>query len=729
MKSTPVKSILGVAVLAALPIVASAPAAAAASQFDASRTPAMTENPFQLPSPLPYQLPPFDKIKDSDYRPAFEAGMRDELADVAAIAKNTEAPSFDNTIVALERSGRLLNRVDTVFSSLNQCNTDDEMQKIDTEMSTKLSAHEDAILLDPALFARVDALYKKRASLKLDPESLQLLERYHTQFVRAGAGLSDPAKVQLRKLNEQIAALTTRFKQNVLKATKDQALVVDSADELKGLSTEQIGAAASAATARGLTGKWVLSLQNTTSQPVLERLQNRSLRERVYRASIERGTGGATDNTTVIAQIVKLRAERAALLGYPNHASYRLADEAAGNPANVTKMLSQVAPAALARAKADAADLQKLIDAEAAANHTAKFTLQAWDWPYYAEALRKQRYDFDQAQVAPYFELNRVITDGVFYAAHELYGLTFKERTDLPVYQADVRVFEVFDQDGKPLALFLGDYYARDNKVGGAWMNSYIKQSKLFDLKPVVANHLNIPKPAAGQPTLLTFDEVRTLFHEFGHAIHGMLSNVHYPLLSGTSVPRDFVEYPSQYNEMWAHEPKVLAHYARHYQTGAPMPQELLNKVLAAQTFGQGYGTTEYLAAALLDQAWHTIGVAQAPAAKDVASFEAAALKNAGIDYAPVPTRYHSTYFSHVFSGGYSGSYYAYLWSEVLARDTGAWLLAHGGLTRANGDRLRAKVLSRGRTEDPEKLFEDFYGRGPDIGPLLEYRGLAEAKH
>ena len=726
MKSIPVKSLSGGAMLAALIVAASLPAAAA-SKSDVSRTTAMADNPFQHLSTLPYQLPPFDKVKDSDYRPAFEAGMQAELDEVAAIANNPAAPSFDNTIVALERSGRLLNRVDTVFSNLNQCNTDDEMQKIDTEMSTKLSAHEDAITLNPALFARVDALYKQRATLKLDPESLQLLDRYHTQFVRAGAGLPDAAKAQLRKLNEQLAALTTQFKQNVLKATKDHALVIDSADELKGLSSEQIGAAANAAAARGLAGKWVLTLQNTTSQPLLERLQNRALRERVYRASIDRGTGGATDNTTVIAQIVKLRAERARLLGYPNHAAYRLADEAAENPANVTKMLSQVAPAALMRAKADAADLQKLIDAEAAANHTEKFTLQAWDWPYYAEALRKQRYDFDQAQVAPYFELNRVLTDGVFYAAHELYGLTFKERTDLPTYQADVRVFEVFDQDGKPLALFLGDYYARDNKAGGAWMNSYVKQSKLFDLKPVVANHLNIPKPAAGQPTLLTFDEVRTLFHEFGHAIHGMLSSVRYPLLSGTSVPRDFVEYPSQYNEMWAHEPKVLAHYARHYQTGAPMPQDLLNKVLAAQKFDQGYATTEYLAAAMLDQAWHTIGVAQAPAAKDVASFEAEALKKAGIDYAAVPTRYHSTYFSHIFSGGYAASYYAYLWSEVLARDTGAWLLAHGGLTRANGDRLRAKVLSRGRSEDPEKLFEDFYGRGPDIGPLLEYRGLAEA--
>ena len=685
------------------------------------------DNPFLQPSTLPYHLPPFAKIKDSDYRPAFESGMNEELAEVATIAHNSEPATFENTIVALERTGQRLDRVSTAFSNLNQCNTDDEMQKIDTAMSPKLAAHQDAILLDPALYARVDSLYRQRDTLKLDAESRQLLERYHTRFVRAGAGLSDSAKARLRALNEQISSLTTQFKQNVLKATKDGAVVVDSVDELQGLSAEQIGAAANAAAGRGLTGKWLITLQNTTSQPSLAQLKNRGVRERIYRTSIQRANAGAADNTPVIAQVVKLRAERASLLGYPNHAAYRLEDESAGTPAAVDKILTQLAPAALARAKADAAEMQKLIAAEAAATHSQPFTLQPWDWPFYAEQLRKARYDFDQAQVAPYFELNRVLQDGVFYAAHELYGLSFKERTDLPVYQPDVRVFEVFDADGTPLALFLADYFARDNKGGGGWMNSYVRQSKLFNLKPVVANHLNIHKPQAGQPTLLSFEEVTTLFHEFGHAIHGMLSNVRYPLLSGTAVPRDFVEYPSQYNEMWAREPAVVAHFARHYKTGEPMPQELLNKVLAAQKFDQGYATTEYLAAAMLDQAWHQISVSQAPAPKDVAAFEIAALRKAGIDYPAVPPRYHSTYFSHIFAGGYSASYYAYLWSEVLARDTGEWFHEHGGLSRANGDVLRAKVLSRGRSADPESLFKDLYGRAPEIGPLLEYRGLAPA--
>ena len=712
--------------LTVVAVVSSAERAWSASKSDAARTPVVAENPLLEQSTRPYQLPPFDKIKDSDYRPAFEAGMGEELREVAAIAHNPKAPDFENTLVALERSGQLLQRVETVFGNLNQCNTNDEMQKIETEMAPKLAAHADAILLDPVLYARIDSLYRRRESLKLDTESRQLLERYHTQFVRAGAGLPDAAKAQLRTLNEQISSLTTQFKQNVLKATKSGGVVVNSADELQGLSAEQIGAAAHAAAARGLTGKWLITLQNTTSQPLLAQLKNRQLRERLFRASIERGTSGDADNTPVIAQLVKLRAERAAQLGYPNHAAYQLADESAQTPQAVDKMLGDIGPVALAHAKADATEMQKLIDAEAATAGTKPVTLQPWDWPYYAEQLRKARYDFDQSQVAPYFELNRVLQDGVFYAAHELYGLTFKERTDLPVYQSDVRVFEVFDANGTPLALFLGDYFARDNKGGGAWMNNYVRQSRLFKLKPVVANHLNIPKPQAGQPALLTFDDVTGLFHEFGHAIHGMLSNVHYPLLSGTAVPRDFVEYPSQYNEMWAREPAVLAHFARHYKTGEPMPQALLNKVLAAQKFGQGYATTEYVAAAMLDQSWHQISVAQAPAAKDVAAFEAAALHERGLDYPAVPPRYHSTYFSHIFAGGYSSGYYAYLWSEVLARDTGEWFHSHGGLTRANGDILRAKVLSRGRSADPDELFRDFYGRAPDIHPLLEYRGLTE---
>jgi len=684
----------------------------------------MADNPFAQPSTLPFQLPPFDRIRDSDYRPAFETGMREQLAEVAHIADNAEPATFDNTIVALERSGQLLTRVEDTFSRLNACNTDPQMQQIDTEMAPKLTAQRDAIFLNAALWQRVDALYEKRAALHLDPESLQLLTRYHTTFVRAGARLKPAEQARLRELNRQISTLTTRFKQNVLKATADGAVVVDDVHDLDGLSSGQIGAAAQAAAARGLSGKWLITLQNTTNQPPLAQLTNRALRERIYKASIGRALSGPTDNRPVIAQLVRLRAERAALLGYPSHAAYQLEDESAGTPQAVRDMISQVAPAALARARAEGADIQKLIDAQQAAAGKPSFQLQPWDWSFYAEQVRKQRYSFDQARVAPYFELDRVLQDGVFYAAHQLYGLSFRERKDLPVYQADVRVFEVSDADGKPLALFLGDYFARDNKQGGAWMASYVSQSKLLNHKPVVANHLNISKPQTGQPVLLTFDEVTGMFHEFGHALHGMLSNVRYPLLSGTQVPRDFVEYPSQYNEMWAREPSVVAHYARHYQTGAPMPPELLAKVLEATKFNQGYATTEYVEAALLDQAWHQISVAQAPAAEGVPGFEEAALRSSGLDYAPVPPRYHSAYFSHIFESGYSAGYYAYLWSEVLARDTGQWFHEHGGLTRANGDYLRNRVLSRGRSEDPKQQFRDFYGRAPEIAPLLEYRGL-----
>ena len=690
-----------------------------------TETMAMADNPFHASSTLAYRLPPFDKIKDADYVPAFEAGMREQREEVAAIAHDPLPADFDNTIVALERTGQLLERVNVVFSNLNASNTNPEMDRIDTDMTPRLTAHEDAILLDPALFARVDSVYQRRASLNLDPESLQLLERYHVIFVRAGARLSDADKARLRELNEQISSLMTQFRQNVLKASKDGAVVVDNVADLDGLSPEQIGAAERAAAARNLAGKWLITLQNTTNQPALARLKNRALREKIYKASIERSNGGTADNNAVIARMVRLRAERARLLGYPNHAAYQLEDESAATPAAVRQILTHIAPAALASARRDAAEMQKIIDTECARNHQQPFKLQPWDWAYYAEGLRKARYDFDETQVAPYFELDRVVRDGVFYAAHELYGLTFKERKDLPVYQPDVRVFEVFDRDGTSLALFLGDYFARDNKQGGAWMNSFVRQSRLLGLKPVVANNLNISKPQPGRPALLTFDEVTTLFHEFGHAIHGMLSNVQYPTLSGTAVPRDFVEFPSQYNEMWAREPVVLANFAKHYQTGAPMPQELLSKVLTAQKFNQGYATTEYLAAALLDQEWHLITAEQAPGPDQVAAFEAAALRKNGVDYGDVPPRYHSDYFSHIFAGGYSSGYYAYLWSEVLARDTGQWMHDHGGLTRANGDFLRDKVLSRGRSQDPQVQFRNFYGRDPDIGPLIEYRGLS----
>ncbi|HEY2031826.1 MAG TPA: M3 family metallopeptidase, partial [Myxococcales bacterium] len=606
----------------------------------------------------------------------------------------------------------------------NGANTNPEMQKVEQEMAPKLAAHRDAVYLDPALFGRIDALYQKRDSLGLDPEAVQTINRYDTIFVRAGAKLSPPDKEKLKELNKELSTLTTKFRQNILKATKEAAVVVDDVHMLDGLSKQQIGAAAAAAKTRGLEGKWVISLQNTTIQPALANLKNRALRERIFKASVGRGLGGDADNTQIASRMVTLRSQKAALFGAPNWAAYTLVEETAGTPEAVNGMLGQLAPAALNKAKKDAQDLQAIIDSEAKTSHAKPFKLAAWDWAFYAQKLRKARFSFDEHDVKPYFELNRVLQDGVFYAANQLYGVSFKERHDLPVYQEDVRVFDVFDADGTQIGIFLGDYYKRDNKQGGAWMNTYVTQSHLLDQKPVAANHLNINKPAPGEPTLLTFEEVTTLFHEFGHALHGLFSNVNYPELSG-AVPRDFVEYPSQFNEMWARDPKVLANFAKNYQTGEAMPKALFDKVIAAQNFNSGYSTSEYLEAAMLDQAWHQAPADAIPQPAQVATFDDSALQKLGVFYPPVPPRYHSTYFSHIFAGGYSAAYYAYIWSEVLARDTGQWFTSHGGLTRENGNRFRDMVLSRGRTKEPRVLFERFYGGPPQIGPLLEYRGLA----
>jgi len=687
-----------------------------------AQAPQPAENPFFQPSSLPYQLPPFDKIRDADFLPAYEAGMAGQRKEVDAILQAGE-PTFENTIVALERSGRLLNRVSRAFYNLNASNTNDERQKIDTEMAPKLTAHQDEISLDAVLFARIDALYRQREKLGLDAESAQLLSRYYQQFVRSGARLPEADKAALKEINKTLASLTTKFSQNLLKEVKEKAVVVDALSDLDGLSPEQIGAAAEAAKERGLAGKWLITLQNTTIQPPLEQLKNRALRERIYRASIARNIGGEFDTTELVSQIAELRARQAKLLGYPDYAAYSLADESAGTPAAVNKILGQLGPAALLKARSEAADIQKLIDDQAKAGNTEPFRLQPWDWAFYAQQARKARFDFDEAQVKPYFELNRVLQDGVFYAARELYGLTFKERKDLPVYHPDVRVFEVFNEDGSQLGLLLRDDFKRDNKEGGAWMEFFVDQAGLFGQKPVVTNNLNIPKPPEGQPVLMTFDEVETMFHEFGHALHGLLSNVKYPLLAGTNVPSDFVEYPSQINEMFLREPAALANFAKHYRTGEAMPKALLEKVLAAQTYGQGYATSEYVAAAMVDQAWHQIPAAEVPPASGVMAFEEAALRKNGMDYAPVPPRYHTPYFAHSF-GGYAAAYYAYIWAEVLARDTGEWFHKNGGITRANGDRFRALVLSRGRTAEPGAMFEEFYGQAPDIRPLLEYRGL-----
>ena len=685
-------------------------------------------SPFAQASVLPYQLPPFDKIRESDYQPALEAGMAQQRREVDAIAHNTATANIDNTIVALERSGTMLARTTLVFFNMTSANTSPELDRIAADMAPKLAAHQDAIFLDPQLFARVEQLYKQRAELDLDAESLRLLERYYTRFVRAGAKLAAADQERLRALNGQIASLTTQFQQTLLKATNDAALVIDTLSDLNGLSSERIGAAAQAAQTRKLDGKWLITLENTTDQSILAQLTHRNVRERLYRAATTRGIGGVNDTTAIVAQLAKLRAEQAALLGYPNYATYALTEETAGTTTAVNQMLTQLMPAAARNADQEATDMQKLIDQQTKSAHMPTFALQPWDWAFYAEQVRKARYAFDESQIKPYFELNRVLEDGVFFAAHKLYGLNFKERTDLPVYQKDVRVFEVFNEDGSALGLFLADFFARDNKQGGAWMNMYVPQSGLFGTKAVVANHLNIPKPQAGEPVLLTFDQVNTLFHEFGHALHGLFSNVRYPLFSGTLVPQDFVEYPSQFNEMWSYHPQVLAHFAKHYQSGESMPKPLLDKVLAARKFNAGFVTTEYLAAALLDQAWHQLSVGQTPLAKeDVMRFEASTLKNLAAGHYNVPPRYHTPYFQHIFAGGYAAGYYAYIWSDLLAKNTEHWIHTHGGLQRANGDMLRAKILSRGFSVDPNALFLNFYGRAPEIGPLLEARGMATA--
>ncbi len=683
---------------------------------------AASTNPLLTESTLPYHIPPFDQIKNEHFMPAIEAGMAEQLKEVEAIASQSDKPTFDNTIVALERSGRLLERAETVFSNLNSCNTNPEMQKIEKEIAPKLAAHLDAIRLNAPLFARVQSLYDQRDKLGLDAESKFLLDRYYKDFVRAGAKLSDSDKDKLKAMNAELATLEATFEQNVLKEKNASSIVVEKREELAGLSENEIAAATAAAKEEHKEGKFVIPLQNTTGQPSLASLENRPLRQRIMETSLSRNSkGGEWDNRETVLRIVRLRAERAKLLGYANHAAYQLEDQTAGNVPTVNKLLSDLAPPAVANAKREAADQQAIVDQE-----HGGFQIASWDWNFYSEKVRKARYAFDESAIKPYFELNHVITDGVFFAANKLYGITFKERHDLPVYQPDVRVWEVYDRDGQPLALFLGDYYARPSKHGGAWMNEYVSQSGLFGTKPVVANHLNIPKPTAGEPTLLTYDQVRTAFHEFGHALHGMFSHVKYPRFSGTSVPRDFVEYPSQANEMWASWPDVLKNYARHYKTGEPMPQELLNKVLAAEKFNQGFETTEYLEAAMLDQNWHQLSPEQVP--HDVIPFEAAALKKDGVDFPPVPPRYRTTYFSHIFSSGYSAGYYSYIWSEVLAADTEDWFRQHGGLKRENGEHFRETLLSRGGSIEAMKLFHDFTGHDPEIAPLLKRRGLDEVK-
>ncbi len=684
----------------------------------------MPANPLLAPSSLPYQLPPFELIKDEHFVPAFEHGMAEQLREVDAIATNAAAPTFDNTIIALERSGQTLNRAQRAFGILTGALTNPTLQKIEAEMSPKFAAHSDSIGLNHALFSRVKSLHDRRATLGLDPESLRLLERYYKDFVRAGALLAESDKTVLKALNVELAALYTKFSQNVLKEINTSAVLVDTREELAGLGDDAIKAAADAAKAAGHEGKFLLKLTNTTGQPPLSSLTNRTVREKVMAASLARGShGGEFDNREIVAKMARLRAERATLLGFPNHAAYQLTEQTAGSVDTVNRLIAELAAPAVANARREAADMQKVIDAAGASHPVA-----AHDWALYAEKVRQERYAFDENELKPYYEMKRVLEDGVFFAATKLFGITFKARPDLKGYSPDMLVYEVFNEDGSPLALFLGDFYARPNKRGGAWMNAYVPQNGLTGAKPVIGNHLNIPKPPEGQPTLMTHDEVKTMFHEFGHALHGMFSAVKYPRFAGTTVPRDFVEFPSQVNEMWRIWPEVLRNYAKHYQTGEPIPQALLDKIEAAEKFNQGFKTTELVGANVIDQAWHQLKPDEVPDADGVLAFEAAALRKAGLDFAPVPPRYRSTYFSHIFSSdSYSAGYYSYFWSEVLDAQTVEWIKQNGGLTRANGERFRSALLSRGGSRDALALFRDFTGAEPNIRPLLVRRGLAPA--
>jgi peptidyl-dipeptidase Dcp len=698
-----------------------APAEAAPKKGHAAMTSAAAAKPgaiFEHASPLFLQAPQFDKIKDSDFKPAIYEAMARQKAEVTRIADNRAPPTFENTIVALERSGRMLDRVTQVFSALTSANTNDTLDQIDAETSPKLAAHNDFIYLNPRLFARVQKIYGARAGLK-DPEARQLVQVYYEEFLRAGAKLSPADQTRLKALNEQLSSNSTAFQQKLVAAAKAGALVVDDKAKLAGLSEQQIASAAQGAKARGLDGKWVLPLQNTTQQPLLQDLSDRAVREELFNHAWTRAEkGDANDTRELIANLASLRAEKARLLGFPNYAAYVLQNQMAKDPQAVQAFIGQLAPAAGARSAREAADIQKAIEAGG-----ERFQLKPWDWERYSERVRKAKYDLNDEEIKPYFELNKVLTDGVLYAATQLYGITFKERHDIPTYVPEMRVFEVHDKDGSLIGLMYFDYFKRDNKSGGAWMSNFVGQSKLLGTKPVVFNVANFTRPAPGQPALISFDDVTTMFHEFGHALHGLFASQTYPTLSGTNVARDFVEFPSQFNENWALDPKVLSHYAMHYKTGQPIPQALVAKIKKASSFNQGYTMGELIAAAELDMQWHMLA---ADAGKqDVDAYEAKALKAGGVDYADVPPRYRSSYFLHIWANGYAAGYYAYLWTQMLADDSYSWFESHGGLTRENGQRFRDLILSKGHALDYGPMFRAFYGKDPDIGPMLKHRGLA----
>jgi peptidyl-dipeptidase Dcp len=693
----------------ALPM-ASVPRGAGAAAFGPS-------NPFFAPSTLPFHAPPFDKIKDADYQPAVEAGMAQELAEMRRIADSTAPPTFENTFVAMEKGGRLLDRALAAFRAVSQADTNPTLQDVKSALAPEIAAHDDAIHLDKKLFERIAAVYEHRAALKLDPESLRLVEVTYDEFVHAGAKLSDPDKAQLKKLNEEASTLSNDFSKRLLEATKQGAYSTTDRAALAGLSAAQLSAAAQAARSRKAEG-YVIPLQNTTQQPALDSLSVRATREAIYDNSWNRTEHGDADDTrSIIARLAQLRAQRAQLLGYPNHAAWKLEDQMAKTPQAALRFMDALVPVAAAKAAREAADIQAVIDAQ-----KGGFVLKPWDWDFYGEQVRKARYDLNNDEIKAYFELNKVLENGVFYAANQLYGIRFKERKDIPVYQPDVRVFEVTDVDGRPLALFYCDYFKRDNKNGGAWMSSFVRPSKLLGTLAVVYNVANLPKPAPGEAALISFDDVTTMFHEFGHALHEMFADTRYPTLSGTTPQRDFVEFPSQFNEHWAIYPAVFDHYARHYKTGAPMPPALVEKIKKAKNFNEGYSLTETLAAAELDMQWHVLP-ASAPL-QDPDVFEKQALVKTHLDIPAVPPRYRSSYFSHIWASGYSAGYYAYLWTQMLDDDAYQWFDEHGGLSRANGERFRRMVLSRGNTEDLEKLYETWRGKPPTIDAMMKYRGL-----
>ncbi|WP_232373107.1 M3 family metallopeptidase [Pinibacter aurantiacus] len=697
----------------------------AMSNTGCSNAPASTseqslkDNPFMAESQLPYGIPALDKIKDADYRPALLKGIEIHSDEIKKITESTEAPTFDNTLVAMESSGILMRRVLNTFNMVTGANTNEFLSKLKEEVDPMMAVHNDEIFLNQKLFKKVETIYNDREHLQLDAESKRLVEYYYQKFLMAGAMLSDVDKATLKQLNEKEASLTAKYNNLLLGASKQGALLISDSTQLAGVAENDKAAFAHNASAAGSNGKWLIPLQNTTQQPMLQSLSNRSTREALFNASWTRAEkGDSNDTRNIIAQIVALRVKKAKLLGFEDFAAWKLQDQMAQKPTAVMDFLSKLQPYAMKKANAEAADIQALIDKQ-----NGGFKLEPYDWDYYAEKVRKAKYDLDESEIKPYFEMNKVLEDGVFYAANLLYGITFKPRHDIPVYQEDVKVYEVFDKDGQPMAMYFCDPYKRDNKEGGAWMSNLVDQSHLLNKKPVIYNVCNFTKPANGQPALISFDDVTTIFHEFGHSLHGLFANQKYPSLSGANTARDFVEFPSQFNEHWALDPAVLSHYAVHYKTGKPIPASLVEKIRKAATFNKGYSLSELVSASILDMQWHMLK--DTSLVKDVDAFEKNALLAVGMQMTPVPPRYRSSYFKHIWTG-YEAGYYAYQWTKMLEEDAYAWFRENGGINRANGQRFRDMILSKGNTEDYMTMFKNFRGRTPDITPMLQDLGMIE---